>query len=226
SVGEMLAAEAGTTCDRARLQALSVHRLTAVRAAVARNPHASRALLVELARDRHHLVRYAVAQNRGPFAEQVALGAADRSVRVILAQRRDLDASTYESLVVDSAHEVREAVVASSRSPDLVVRLAADPHPGVRSVVAHHDLCPDELIDVLSRDRDARVRGSVASTRRLSEEMIARLLVDRSAAVRWNLLTHHPGRRDIAEALAADPDELTAVQARHQLAPGPQIGSA
>ena len=91
--------EAETTQSGLRLRELSTHRDKAVRAAVARNPSAPTDLLERLAADKHYLVRFAVAENPSRRAWEVALGAADADVRVILAQRRDLDGETLERLI-------------------------------------------------------------------------------------------------------------------------------
>ena len=216
---DALVREASSSSDEARLRELRTHRLTAVRTAVAKNPHTPVDVLVVLVADRHHLPRYGVAENPAPDAVQVALQAADSSVRVILAQRTDLDEGTYEVLMSDPDAEVRCSLVWSTHRSDLIERLATDRHYNVRAAVPHRELCPDHVIETLSRDPDNRVRASVASTDRLTDEMILRLVHDRSANVRWHLLTHHVERRDIAEVLASDTDEMNASQARHQLHP-------
>ncbi|MFA6298536.1 MAG: hypothetical protein WC642_05180 [Nocardioides sp.] len=138
---DALVAEAGSTVDVERLRELSQHRLTAVRTAVAKNPSTPIDVLVDLVGDRHHLPRYGVAENPGSVSVQVVLEAADSSVRAILAQRRDLDAPTYEALLADPDKDVRENLVWSTDRPDFLQRLAADPHRSVRGSVPHRDIC-------------------------------------------------------------------------------------
>jgi hypothetical protein len=214
---ERRAAEAAASSDVSVLRELSHHRFTAVREAVALNPATPFDVLTELAADRHHLPRYGVAGNEGPHAVAVALAAEDPGVRVILAQRRDLDSDTYDALVGDEHHEVRVALAERTDRIDLIERLAEDSHHDVRSVAANSDVCPPALVGQLSQDRDNRVRAAVSSRPDLPEEVLQRLLADSSANVRWWLLVNHPDRRDIAEVLAEDTDEMNASQARTQL---------
>lgn len=213
-----LAHEGRTSHDEARLRELSTHRVTAVRAAVAANPAAPPDILAKLVEDRHHLPRYAVAENPSPAAIQLALSASRSDVRVILAQRHDLDDDIYEILFADPSREVRESLGTSTDRPQWVSRFARSDERALRAIAACHPLCGWEDFERLSRDPDNRVRAVVASmTGRLSEDMVQRLVRDRSTNVRWHVLTHHPDRRDIAESLVEDPDTMNASQARDQL---------
>lgn len=213
-----LAHEGRTSHDEARLRELSTHRVTAVRAAVAANPAAPPDVLAKLVEDRHHLPRYAVAENASPAAIQLALSASRSDVRVMLAQRHDLDDDIYEILFADPSREVRESLATSTDQPQWVARFARSDERTLRAIAACHHLCGEEDFELLSRDPDNRVRAVVASmTGRLSQDMVQRLVRDRSANVRWHVLTHHPDRRDIAESLVEDPDTMNASQARTQL---------
>lgn len=214
-----LVREASTSQDEARLRELSVHRFTAVRSAVAGNPATHPDVLARLVEDRHHLPRYAVTSNPSPSTVPLALSATRSDVRVILAQRHDLDDDIYEILFNDPDREVRESLAWSTDRPDLVARFSRSDERRLRAIAACRDLCTDEDFERLSHDPDNQVRATVAGqTGRLTEDMVQALARDRSANVRWHVLTHHPGRRDIAELLANDPDTMNASQARGQLA--------
>ncbi|MCF6378363.1 hypothetical protein L2K70_12180 [Nocardioides KLBMP 9356] len=214
-----LVGEARTTNDEKRLRALSTHRVTAVRTAVAGNPATPVDVLEVLAEDKHHLPRYEVTSNPRPEAVAVSMAARRSDVRVILAQRHDLPAEVYEALFSDPDRQVRESLATSTDRADLVARFAQDEEVSLRALAAIHPLCSDADFERLSRDPSNRVRATVAGERRrLSEDMVQRLARDRSANVRWHVLTHHRDRRDLAELLAQDADEMNAAQARHHLA--------
>lgn len=197
--------EAEATASGSRLRELSTHRDKAVRAAVARNPSAPTHLLERLAADKHHLVRFAVAENPSPRAWEVALEAADADVRVILAQRRDLDGETLERLITAPERAVRESVVESTDRADVVRRLARDPDHHVRATVATRpELLSDADLELLAADKVAQVRAVAVQSRRLSPTTLTRLAADRSGNVRYFTLEAHPERLDLAEAMEHD----------------------
>jgi hypothetical protein len=214
---ETAIAEAQTTASLERLTALSTHRDKAVRAGVARNPSAPASLLSVLAADKHHLVRYGVAENPSPHAWAVAMRAADPDVRVMLAQRSDLDEATLEALICAPERKVRESLAASTKEPAVLARLARDAHPNVRATTATRPtlLVPDDL-ELLASDRIAQVRGVVVQSGLLQYDTVTRLGADRSANVRYFTLETHPERHDIANSLIDDEDPDIAKLARRQ----------
>jgi len=136
--------EASWSTSPSRLSELSEHRDKGVRAAVAHNPATPTAVLERLAADKHHLPRYGVAQNADPRSWKITLQARDPDVRVILAQRHDLDERTLQRLLGDPNYRVRESLAASSRRTKLIAELAGDEHASVRSTAA--------LSEVLAQD--------------------------------------------------------------------------
>lgn len=210
--------EAEATGSHVRLRELSTHRDKAVRAAVARNPAAPPELLEGLAADKSYLVRYAVAQNPSPNAWEVAMRAEDPDVRVVLAQRHDLDEETLERLIAAPERAVRESLVESTERPDVVGRLARDTDHVVRATVATRpELLSEEDLELLAADKVARVRAVVVQSRRLNTETVTRLAADRSGSVRYFTLEAHPGRHDLAEALVDDAETDVADLARRLL---------
>lgn len=205
------------------LRRLSRDRRTAVRMAVARNPHAPEDLLQVLVRDKAFGVRFAVAENLNPAAVPVALEAPDPDVRVILAQRLDLDPETYERLLI-AERDVRVSLTESSQDPKILSRLAADEEQLVRASVSSNPALPTSDLETLARDRLARVRAVAAQSRRLSPETVLRLARDRSAVVRYFTLEQHPFI-EVAELLVDDPDEEIARLAKTGVKRGRSIHS-
>lgn len=210
--------EAAATESASRQRELSTHRDKAVRAAVARDPSAPSDLLATLAADKHHLVRYAVAENPSPHAWKVALGAADAAVRVILAQRHDLDGETLERLITAPEREVRVSVVESTDRADVAKRLARDPDHHVRATVATRpELLSLADLELLAADKVAQVRAVAVQSRRLESDTVTRLAADRSGNVRYFTLETHPERLDLAQALKDDEEADIADLARRLL---------
>lgn len=219
--GGKAAVESAPTRSARRLRELSTHRDKTVRAAVARDPSAPTDLLATLVADKHHLVRYAVAENPSPHAWTVALGAPDADVRVILAQRGDVDGETLERLIQAPEREVRVSVVASTDRADVATRLARDPDQHVRAAVATRpELLSSVDLELLAADTAAQVRAVAVQSRRLSSNTVTRLAGDRSGNVRYFTLEAHPERLDLARALKDDNEADIADLAGRLLASG------
>ena len=185
--------------------------------AVARNSATPVELLERLVGDKHHLVRFAVAERADPQAWRVALAAADPDVRVVLAQRQDLDDATLEALVADPDRGVRVSVAESSRRADLLARLARDADQHVRAATATNSATASDVMELLATDRTAQVRAVAAQSRRLIPRTVTRLAADRSSNVRYFVLSSHPDRLDLAEALKDDTASDIAYLARRRL---------
>lgn len=199
-----LFAEQSTDPDE--LRELSTSRFTAVRTAVARNVCTPDDVLELLVEDRHHLPRYGVAENPKPSALEVALGAANSSVRVAVTRRQDLTPEVVERLIQDPERHVRTNLALLTRNEKVLRTLALDPDNQVRSVLPRVALTPDDVIEALSHDSDRMVRCSVATSYRASEEQLQRLLRDKSATVRDCVVRWYSRRTDVLEALENDPD--------------------
>lgn len=198
--------QARTATSRERLTELSRHRDKAVRTAVASNPACPPDLLQILVADKHHLVRFAVAQRDDSTGWRIALEAADPYVREILAQHPDLDDDTLDALLADPERKVRESLATSTRRPDILERLSRDDNKDVRASTALNDALADETLKRLATDPIAQVRACVAQRLRLDHDDVSRLARDRSANVRYFILETHPERLDIAQELVRDGD--------------------
>jgi hypothetical protein len=209
--------QAATTDSPDRLRALSDHRDKKVRVAVAFNPAAPKDLLETLVADKHHLVRYALAERADGLAWSVVLAADDPGVRAILAQRQDLDEATLEALLADPARTVRESVATSTQRPDVLARLARDTDHHVRATTATNLNIADDDLELLAADRVGQVRAVAAQNPRLGPESVTRLAADRSGNVRYFVLEAHPERLDLAEALKEDKESDIARLARNRL---------
>lgn len=219
-----LLGEAESTGDATRMSELAEHRDRAVRAAVARNPSAPNELLERLVADKNFFVRFAVARNPSPVAWQVAMRAPYTDVRVILAQRQDLDEQTLERLVAAPEAAVRISVAESTERSDVLHRLARDPEKRVRAAAATRpELLSDDDLELLAADKTAQVRAVVVQSGRLSDQTVTRLAADRSAYVRYFTLEAHPERVDLAERLQEDKESDIAGLARRIVAERPAL---
>ena len=212
-----LVAEATTTHSRARLRELSGHRDKAVRAAVAQNPATPDQTLEALVGDKHHLARYGVAENPRAGAWLVALAAKDPGVRVMLAQRQDIDEEIVEALANDPERTVRESLAWSSKRRGVLRRLSRDADSRVRGTTALNPALAEDDLEILARDRVANVRACAAQSTRLKPETVLRLATDRSYMPRYEILLSHPGHRQIAEILQDDANSLVAHLAKGRL---------
>jgi hypothetical protein len=167
--------EASSSTSPSRLKELSQHRDKAVRTAVAQNPATPTPVLERLAADKHHLPRFGVAENADPRSWEIALPAHDPDVRVILAQRPDLDERTLQRLLGDPNYGVRESLATSSRHTEVIAALARDEDARVRSAAALSNVLTQDDLELLARDRDANVRVTAAQCHRLSAETVLRL---------------------------------------------------
>lgn len=191
----------------ARLHELSGDRDKQIRAAVAANPSTPVETLELLATDRHPVVRGSVSKNPAPHAWSIALRS-DAHTRVVLTQRQDLDEQTLQALLTDDDWKVREGLAASTRSPDVLHRLARDENQHPRAWAALNRALPSEDHELLAHDRIAQVRAAAAQRPGLRDETVLKLARDRSAFVRYEVLRQYPGL--VASLLIADPDELVA----------------
>jgi hypothetical protein len=209
--------EAASSQSPARLEILSTHRDKAVRAAVAQNPATPTPVLLALLGDKHFLPRYGVAENPDPRAWAVALQASDSGVRVMLAQRQDLDARTIQVVLGDAEREVRQSLAWSTKHMAVLARLARDEHKLVRADAALNGALSEDDLELLPRDRVANVRACAAQSTRLRPETVLRLAQDRSYMPRYEILLAPPDRRDVAEFLQHDTNALVAHLARGRL---------
>lgn len=211
--------------DTAAQRATSPHELgelardeaVEVRQAVARNPSTPADVLRSLLQDPRWEVRFGVTENPHPRARDIALADPDKDIRGLAAQRSDLDTASYERILNDPKHYVRERLADVVADPLVAAVLARDPHQTVRATIVHNPALTDPDVEMLARDPIAQVRVSAAASRRPSPETLTRLAGDRSAAVRWSVLVHNPERLDLAKLLLQDPNSTNRTQAQIQL---------
>ncbi|WP_068328380.1 hypothetical protein [Janibacter terrae] len=217
SIADRARAAADPDADTDVLRDAATDRAPKVRAAVAQNPSTPSEVLALLVEDERWQVRFGVVDNPSAAARRVALSCTDRETRALAAQRDDLTPEDLERILADPEPEVREFLAQVVTDERVVARLAADEAARVRAALAQNVAVPDDLLEGLARDRRAEVRSAAAISRRLSPETVLALADDRSVTVQWWTLTSHPERRDVAERIAAQGDEMNAEQARDQL---------
>ncbi|MBA4010716.1 MAG: hypothetical protein C0481_02510 [Phenylobacterium sp.] len=83
-------------------------------------------------------------------------------------------------------------------------------YPDMREWVAHNKTVPLEILALLARDLDQRVRQAVAMKRKLSRQLFEQLALDSDATVRSTIAGNPNVPRDVLEALAADMDVFVA----------------
>ncbi|MEK7547990.1 MAG: hypothetical protein AAB540_03790, partial [Patescibacteria group bacterium] len=144
-------------------------------------------ILAVLARDEDTDTRRLVAYSEDTPPEILAVLAKDKDLFVIktVASREDTPPGLFEVLAKDKTQEVRRAVAfnphtpykllevlvkdwdpweksdlaSQTHSPKLLAILANDPNPKVREAVAFNFDTPPEVLEVLTRDKDTKVRG-------------------------------------------------------------------
>lgn len=149
----------------ALLSSLRADRSKYVRLAVAGNPNTARSDLDAMVDDREPMVR------RRLVTADVSRSTIDRlsrdrvvHIRSLVAACCDLDPILAERLVTDRDHLVRSSVASRRLRPDLMVRLAGDPHPDVARAVAEHEWAPVDAVLIAASHASDAVRHVVATT--------------------------------------------------------------
>ena len=87
-------------------------------------------------------------------------------------------------------------------------------YPDMREWVAYNKTVPLEILAVLARDPDRRVRQAVAMKRKLSRELFGRLASDPDASVRSTIAGNPKAPNEVLAGLLSDPDAFVAETAR------------
>lgn len=138
------------------------------------------------------------------------IGSADEFSRL----RRSIDPEEYGRAAREEATEkVWLEVIARYRD--------------MREWVAYNKTVPLEILAVLARDPDPRVRQVVAMKRKLSRELFEQLASDPDASVRSTIAGNPKAPNEVLEGLLADPEAFVAETARanrerNALAAGPR----
>ncbi|MGW1991670.1 hypothetical protein [Embleya sp. NPDC001921] len=192
-------------------------------AMLAVNPHTPDALLGRLAESKDALTLVSLGGRAG-LPETVVrrlLGHPDSAVRERLLDRSDRAAEIRIALHTDPDPAIRRACVEARFGgiggiddvPELpravYARLAIDPDPKVRRVLTLVPHLPDDLAELLSRDRDRLVRmGLLQRWSTLPAAARATLGTTADEATRRDLALYVPGHRptpEVRRALLDDP---------------------
>jgi hypothetical protein len=201
------------------LERLAGDRDRQVRQAVVDNPACPSDVLLVCLRDVEWWIRWDAVQHRN--ADENVRRAAVRSpykdVRLALAQLRDLAPDLVEALVTDSEWQVREQLATNTPSANVLQILMKDADARVRGEVALNDAATEEQLRTLADDRSAVPRAMVAARQVLPQEVIFRLATDRSENVRWWLCVTHDSDVALMKAMSTDSSELVADHAKSVL---------
>ena len=102
---------------------------------------------------------------------------------------------------------------AYEEAPAQVWREVIDKYPDYQWGVIHNKTVPLEILDALSRSDDARIRGRIATKRKLSPELFERLAKDADADVRGGIAGNKKTPRAVLEILRQDSDADVAERA-------------
>lgn len=110
---------------------------------------------------------------------------------------------------------------ARDTAPEGVWREVIERYPSMRIWVAHNKTVPVALLDDLAADSDARVRETVAATRRTSPAVLVRLSSDAAPEVRQAVAYNPKAPQEALQILATDAWSLIAEHARSRLSRPP-----
>ncbi|WP_407541011.1 hypothetical protein Q0M94_06375 [Deinococcus radiomollis] len=176
----------------------------AVLLAVAEHPFTSRESLQRLAGSRYPAVRIAAALHPAAPLDALLLlaGASDISVQLALTARASLPAEVQRALLTAGSSEVLQALAGSPFAvEDILSALAASEDPDIRLRVAVHPNLAAGQRQVLSTDRDWRVRQAASAV--LGEEAIVQAPVDDATYLNFLTSEQEQERQDLMQALEA-----------------------
>lgn len=187
-----------------------------VREAVAKNPSTSIANLLRLVKDADRWVRWAVAGNPAcdESVRRVMAQTADKELRGLLAESRDLEPELAARLVADVSPEVRERLAIHTHDPEVITALLADRTARVRKGLARNPRTTAAHRSALAQDPVPDVRAALVLAVALDEADLRLLVDDRSVQVRMAVATSEVVPPHLRQVLADDPDEMVAGAAR------------
>jgi hypothetical protein len=98
----------------------------------------------------------------------------------------------HADLLINHSNKFAHRALALSNVPyELKRDLISHPESETRACLAKSHSTPDHVLVQLSKDKNVRVRGSVASNKKPPKEAIDLLTGDRASSVRANILTNH-----------------------------------
>jgi hypothetical protein len=201
-----------------------------IQGAAAANPATPAAALLPLAEHPAAPIRWALAARDGLPQDVYARLATDDlpGVRSTVAENPAVDAELLRRMATDRSHDVQRrllhnpsvpldvltALAATTRTgpallprvaaadPDELRRLATARDPAVRMLAAHHPDLPDDLVDALAADPDAKVLGSIAPNPRVSRVRLYAMLAAHGTRVAGTLARNPACPADLLLRLA------------------------
>ena len=200
------AAAKNPNCPEATLTALAADEDPRVRAAAARNTSSPESCWQTLSGDKDRQVRAAAVHHCPPemlhhFARDDDPAPMNAWAASLAAARPDCPKALLERLAQSRSLRVRCAVAAHADAVDICQRLAADPEPHVRAVVAGRRSCPPELLVALAEDPEPHVRFQVAANPSCPTDVL-QALIENDDYVR-DRAARNAQRRTAAEPAAA-----------------------
>ncbi|MGV9504770.1 hypothetical protein [Streptomyces tendae] len=126
--------------------------------------------------------------------------------------------SAEEFIRLRSSDDPEEYGRASAESADLAVwRDIIARYPESHFWVAHNKTVPLEILQMLAKDQDPKVRFMVASKRKLTPDLLTELAADSDESVRLAVARHKRAPRGVLEQLCADTWEEVRDVARDRL---------
>ena len=120
--------------------------------------------------------------------------------------------NSAEEFVALRTSEIREEYLraATESAPIEVWQQVLDRFPGMKTWVAHNKTIPVEILEILARDSDARVRMFVAMKNNLPKHLFLLLADDEDSSVRQRIAYNKNAPLDIVLRLAENPANLVA----------------
>ena len=170
---------------------------TFVRSSVASNTSTPESILIKLAEDPYYGVRYSVADNKNAPQEAIRKLSQEAIRKHLKDNNIDvlIKAKDNPNMPTDLFDEVAKlfsinvnTLIANNRStsPDVLIRLSADPEVAVRKAVAKNINTPKDVLIRLSEDPEIAVRMEVAKNINTPKDVLLRFSNDSSPHVVHN----------------------------------------
>lgn len=204
------------------LERLATHPDYTTRYNVAQNPNTSATALERLA-------RYKESETNAPSVTKDGLksmmaGADNNQICIMIARNLRTPLAVLEMLATReffteqterqadllfpprTVEEVLESLIYNPRlTPEILVCLASDPSPKIRSMLVRHSNLTSELWEQLATDEDASVRGAIASQPTCPISILETLARDRAEDIRTNVAANPNTPTSTLEFLSQDP---------------------
>jgi len=168
--------------------------------------YASNELLKKLSNYDDEKVREAVAENPKTQDDVLLALSQDESeeVRAKVALNHNTPSEILDKLSRDKSNRVSEVVARNPNTDPLLLERLSRYEQWVRVNLSWNPNLPMNLIEKLSRDRDAFVRSCIASHKRTSVEILRELSKDKEVSVRASVASNKNTPSEILEVLSSD----------------------